>query len=167
MLRDAPGYSMRSLVLASLAGALIGGTVVYASRVTVCKGLKTTLPGVYYRDAKMSVRPERREEFIAVIRNNGRETIGKEPGALAYVRSPPHARAHRKPRACRPPRREQVWGENADTPNLFHFHAAYRGDEGFAEHAATPHYRAWTEFVATEPFSTEPQFDTYYMVPEG
>ena len=168
MLRGTGEYSVHSLVLAGLVGALIGGAGVYSSRDTHCRALKTTLPGVYYRDAKMAVRPERREEFIAVIRNNGRETIGKEPNALAYVRSPPRTIPPARVRTLAYPGHAhgQVWGENAVTPNLFHFHAAYRGAEGFEEHAATPHYKAWNEFVATEPFTMAPELHTYYMVPE-
>ena len=58
----------------------------------------------------------------------------------------------------------QVWGEDTETPNLFHFHEEYRGIEGFNEHAATPHFAVWDEFALTDPFTMNMEVAAYTAV---
>ena len=47
-----------------------------------------------------------------------------------------------------------LFGEDTETPNLFHMFEAYSGGRDcFAAHAKTPHYARWAEFKANEPFA--------------
>ena len=77
-------------------------------------------------------RPERRDEFLEVIRGNEHGTLTTEPLSKAYI-----------------------WGEDVSTPNLFHFHEEYTSHAGFVAHTKTPHFKVWEDFVATDPFTSE------------
>lgn len=94
-------------------------------------------PSVYL-NVRMGVKPERRDEFLSVIRNNQKGTLGTEPLAKVYT-----------------------WGEDPEVPNLFHFHEEYIGEAGRAAHNAAPHFAVWEDFVATDPFTSEPVVYAY------
>ena len=68
-------------------GALLGGAAVTFARPAVRS--RGPADGVYYLNVKMAIKPERRDEFLAVIENNQRGTLGTEPNAIAYVRALP------------------------------------------------------------------------------
>ena len=87
----------------------------------------------------MRGRPDRREEFLQVIRNNEKGTTTTEPLNRAYI-----------------------WGEDTETPNLFHFHEEYVGLAGFEAHKAAPHFAVWEAFADTDPFTSEPVVAFYY-----
>ena len=93
----------------------------------VASVLKTPL---YCLNVQLCIKPERRDEFLATIKANQAGTLTKEPLAVTYL-----------------------FGEDANEPNTFHMFEQYLGRDGFAQHAASPHYGAWAEFKATEPFS--------------
>lgn len=86
---------------------------------------------------ELFVKPEYRQEFIKVIQNNQKGTLGTEPLCLQYV-----------------------FGESTSTPNKFVFHEEYTGDEdgkeGFDAHTQTPHFKLWEEFVEKDPFTSPP-----------
>jgi quinol monooxygenase YgiN len=84
-------------------------------------------------NVKVSVKPERRAEFLEVITNDAKQTIAVEPGALQFA-----------------------LGEDVDEPNVFYFHEQYKtiGDVDF--HKATPHFKEWNDFCATDPFVIPP-----------
>lgn len=86
----------------------------------------------------LRVKPERREEFIACIRNNQRCTLSTEPLAVAYD-----------------------YGEDASTANTWHFFEKYVGRAGFEQHCATAHFAAWEVFAASDPFTAPPRVDFY------
>eukprot|EP00306_Pavlova_sp_CCMP459_P021281 CAMPEP_0185550170 /NCGR_PEP_ID=MMETSP1381-20130426/19786_1 /TAXON_ID=298111 /ORGANISM="Pavlova sp., Strain CCMP459" /LENGTH=171 /DNA_ID=CAMNT_0028162941 /DNA_START=28 /DNA_END=543 /DNA_ORIENTATION=- len=88
----------------------------------------------------LKVKPERREEFIKCIRANQRGTLTSETLALEYV-----------------------FGEDESTPNTFHFFEKYLSKEGFEAHTKTPHFAAWEEFAATEPFTAPPVVSFYEL----
>jgi quinol monooxygenase YgiN len=89
-------------------------------------------------NVQLSMRPEVREEFLKVIENNARGSNQDEPLCLQYI-----------------------YGEDTDTPNVFHFHEQFTGKdggkEGFDAHAATDHFAKWEHFlVSQDPFSKPP-----------
>ena len=83
-------------------------------------------------NVELNVKPERREEFLQVIANN-KKGSDQETACLQYS-----------------------WGENIETPNRFHFHEQYVGEEGVVAHNAAPHFQMWEEFVQTDPFTIPP-----------
>lgn len=93
-------------------------------------------------NVKLCIKPERRDEFLECIRNNQAGTLGTEPLALEYT-----------------------FGEDADTPDTWHFYEKYVGRKGFEAHQATPHFAAWEAFAATEPFTAEPVVEFYQEMP--
>lgn len=86
----------------------------------------------------LHVKPERRDEFLAAMRVDQKGALTSEQACATYL-----------------------FGEDANEPNTFHMFEQYIGREGFAEHAKSPHYGAWSEFKATEPFS-RPATVSYY-----
>mmetsp|Transcript_17498 Transcript_17498/g.35933 ORF Transcript_17498/g.35933 Transcript_17498/m.35933 type:complete len:270 (-) Transcript_17498:150-959(-) len=83
-------------------------------------------------------KPEVRDSFLEVIKNNKIGTDNTEPLALQYT-----------------------FGESTTEPNVFHFHEQYcggeNGKEGFDAHAASPHFADWESFVETDPFAKAPE----------
>merc|ERR1719512_60378 len=65
----------------------------------------------YAVNLKFSIKPERREDFFTLIRDNQKKTLDLEPAALQYV-----------------------VGEDVDTPNTFYIHEEFIGSEGFDAH---------------------------------
>lgn len=80
------------------------------------------------------VKPERRTEFLQVIRANQKGTLSTEPLAKVYE-----------------------WGESTTEANTFHFHEVYVNRQGFEAHQQTPHFAAWERFASTQPFSKDPE----------
>ena len=91
-------------------------------------------------NVNLYVKPERRVEFIACIKNNQTGTMTTEPLAIRYD-----------------------WGESTTEPNTFHFHEMYEGKPGFEAHAAAPHFAVWEEFASTDPFTREPEVVFYEL----
>ena len=87
-------------------------------------------------NAELCIQLEFLDEFHIVIRNNQNGSRA-EPLCLQYD-----------------------FGESVDTPNSFYFHEQYTGAEkgkvGFDAHAIAPHFVAWEEFAAKNPFSKPP-----------
>mmetsp|Transcript_18237 Transcript_18237/g.27352 ORF Transcript_18237/g.27352 Transcript_18237/m.27352 type:complete len:106 (+) Transcript_18237:96-413(+) len=88
---------------------------------------------VFCVNVNLYVKPGKREEFLAVIRNNQKGTA-KEPLALDYT-----------------------WGESTTEANTFYFQEKYKGKEGFEAHQKAPHFAKWEEFVKTHPFTKDPE----------
>lgn len=94
-------------------------------------------------NVELCIKPEVREEFIEVISNNQKGTVEDEPLALQYH-----------------------WGESTSTPNSFHFHEQYKGEEqgkeGFEAHKQAPHFAAWEKFVGkADPFTKPPSVSLF------
>jgi quinol monooxygenase YgiN len=91
---------------------------------------------IFCVNVNLYVKPERREEFLKIIRNNQAGTIGTEPKARFYY-----------------------WGESTSTKNLFHFQEQYVGRDGFEAHQKTAHFSAWEKFASdpNSPFSKPPE----------
>ena len=90
----------------------------------------------------MRVKPERRDEFLAALRADQAGALDTESACAAYL-----------------------FGEDQNEPNTFHMFEAYTGGRaGFAEHSKTPHYTAWADFKATEPFAKPATVSYYTMI---
>lgn len=66
----------------------------------------------------LSVKPSRRDEFLSVIRANQAGTLSTEPLARGYT-----------------------FGENTETPNVFHFQEQFASEDGFKAHTKTEHFQ--------------------------
>ncbi|GAB5359089.1 hypothetical protein AAMO2058_000514400 [Amorphochlora amoebiformis] len=89
---------------------------------------------VFCVNVNLYVKPDRREEFLACIRNNKRGTEGTEALALEYT-----------------------WGESMEEKNTFHFQEKYIGKEGFEAHQKAPHFAVWEKFAKSDPFTKPPE----------
>jgi len=92
---------------------------------------------VFCLNANLYVKPNDRSDFIRFM-ENARSCSIHEPLCQEYQ-----------------------YGESMHTPNTFHVHQAYTGDnggkEGFDVHAKTSHYQTWKEFSANDkPFTKSP-----------
>jgi (4S)-4-hydroxy-5-phosphonooxypentane-2,3-dione isomerase len=84
-------------------------------------------------NVKVKVRPEHREEFVAVIQRDARETLRTEPGALQFV-----------------------IGEDSEERNVFYFHEQYKSLDDVSYHKSTAHFQEWVEFQKLkDPFEEE------------
>jgi autoinducer 2-degrading protein len=124
--------SYTSLILLSLTIAVNGFSMQMAS---------STSTKPYGVNVKLSIKPERREDFLTIVRKNQKQTLDLEPAALQYV-----------------------VGEDVDSPNTFYIHEQFTGAEGFDAHRATPHNGEWAKFKESEPFADggDPAIDFYY-----
>ena len=89
-------------------------------------------------NAKLSVKPDRRDEFLTVSRNLAKGTRSSEPLAIEFE-----------------------YFESTSEPNIFYFYETYKGQKGFDAHTGTPHFATWEKFCATEPFSAPPVLQFY------
>lgn len=99
----------------------------------------TTKP--FALNVKLAVKPERRSEFLSVIKTDRSRTMETEPAAMQFV-----------------------LGEDANESNIFYLHEQYAGEEGFHAHTQTPHFAEWGAFVETNPFADggEPVIDLFW-----
>lgn len=78
----------------------------------------------------MTLKPERREEFLIMMQANAKQTSQTEPGALQFV-----------------------YGLDTLDENVYHVHEQYRSKSDFDFHCTTPHFLVSKKFVDTEPFT--------------
>ena len=99
---------------------------------------ETTLPTPIFRlNVVLSIKPERRDEFLDCIVQTQNETL-VEAANVSYS-----------------------FGEDAKTPNTFHFTESYIGKTGYEAHQKTSHFANWETFAASDPFSAEPIIHFY------
>lgn len=93
-------------------------------------------PKRYCLNVNLYIKPEKREEFIAVIKQNQAGTLANEPLAKLYT-----------------------WGESTTSPNTFHFQEQYTNITGFEAHTKSKHFSIWEQFASTldSPFSRPPE----------
>ena len=127
---DVSFFSTMAIALSSLtAGIVLGRSLPAASPAAA---VSDTIIERLYIQVSFDVKPERVEEFLSEIRKNEVATLGGEPLARGYQ-----------------------WGEDIETPNRYHFHEEYVGQEGFQAHLDSEHIKSWDAFVASDPFSSE------------
>lgn len=86
----------------------------------------------YAVNLKFTVKEDRRDDFLTLIRDNQRKTLELESKALQYV-----------------------VGEDVDSPNTFFLHEQFIGKEGFEEHRTMKHAGDWANFKSTDPFTDD------------
>ena len=89
---------------------------------------------IFCVNVNLYVKPERREEFIQVIKGNQKGTLTTEPLAVLYV-----------------------WGPSVVDPCTFHFQEQYHGRDGFEFHTKSKHFKVWEDFTRTDPFTKPPE----------
>jgi autoinducer 2-degrading protein len=95
----------------------------------------------YCLNVKLELRPDQRETFLKLIKEDQKQSIATEPGCLQFV-----------------------VGEDTTTPNAFYLHEEYTNEAGFQAHTETPHFAKWNEFCETKPWSNNdgPVVDFYH-----
>ena len=117
---SAAGFFASSVTLSRTADAGRACTLISLAN-AVTNGM---LPGSKFcLNVKLCVRPERRDEFIACIRDNQKGTLSTEPLAVEYV-----------------------WGEDVAQPNTFHFYGeTLPGSEPCHKPALSPFFPRCTQ----------------------
>lgn len=107
----------------------------------ITMGVDTGIQKRYAVNLKFSIKDERRQDFLSLIKDNQQKTLNLEPDALQYV-----------------------VGEDVDTKNTFYLHEEFIGAQGFDAHRAMPHAGDWALFKNSDPFQVggEPILDFYY-----
>lgn len=102
---------------------------------------------IFCLNADLHPHPDYRDKLLALLENARANSI-REPLCVEYQ-----------------------FGESISSPNTFHVHQEYRGDnggkEGFDKHAKTAHYQQWKEFVnkhEQEAFTKKPMGYRYQAV---
>jgi (4S)-4-hydroxy-5-phosphonooxypentane-2,3-dione isomerase len=98
----------------------------------------TAFSGPIALNVKVSVKPERREDFLKIIQYDAEQTLLTEPGALQFT-----------------------VGEDVESANIFYFHEQYRTIQDVDFHKSTPHFLKWVEFQTTDPFTEPLMVDLY------
>ncbi|GMI16087.1 hypothetical protein TrVE_jg1116 [Triparma verrucosa] len=93
-------------------------------------------------NVRLQVLPERRDEFLDVIRADQAGTLRDEEGSLQFL----------------------VMNDVAD-PDTFYFHEEYNDLAAFEAHGETAHYQPWKGFTQSSPFKAPIEVNTF--VAEG
>ena len=95
----------------------------------------------YIVNARFSIKPERKDEFLSIILDDKKKTLTDEPLAVNFA-----------------------VGEDLSKPNTFYLHEEYLGEEGFEAHMKTPHFKPWAEFCDSSPWAEggDPVPDFYF-----
>lgn len=93
-------------------------------------GKKESVQPGHCVQVKLSIKPDKIEEFMKVIKEDQKQTIATEPGSIQFV-----------------------IGEDKESSNTFYLFEHYKSEDAFDEHGKTPHYGPWDAFVKTSPWS--------------
>jgi len=97
----------------------------------------------YCLNAKFTVLPERKDEFLSIIQNDKKMTLDTEPLALQFV-----------------------VGEDTERPGTFHLHEQYIGERGFQQHIETKHFAEWNKFCESKPFTEDGEPEVQFFTGE-
>jgi quinol monooxygenase YgiN len=97
-------------------------------------------PQPYAVNMNLTIKENRREEFIKLIQELQRQTLDMEEASLQYV-----------------------VGEDTTSPNTFHVHKQFTSLQGYEAHRTMPHVADWDTFVASDPFEGDIQRDAYVL----
>mmetsp|Transcript_25417 Transcript_25417/g.31316 ORF Transcript_25417/g.31316 Transcript_25417/m.31316 type:complete len:257 (+) Transcript_25417:40-810(+) len=96
---------------------------------------------IYALNVKFTLKPEKRNNFLSIIRKDQEQTLTTEPGVIQFV-----------------------IGEDIETPNTFYLHEEYKSKEDFEYHCQTNHFMEWSKFCEEEePFTSDPEIDFYSL----
>ena len=101
---------------------------------SVLNNVRSMRLDAYCLNVNLYIKPERRAEFLEVIKQNALGSRTTEPKCKLYV-----------------------WGESTLTPNLFHFQEIYDDKEGFQQHQSSSHFAKWATFANSDPFTKPPE----------
>ena len=87
---------------------------------------------------QFSVKAERRVELLELLKEDEKQTLGTEPGALQFV-----------------------VGENINDPNMICLHEQYKSKEDLGFHNTTPHFAKVAKFFESHPFTQDPVINIY------
>jgi autoinducer 2-degrading protein len=116
-------------------------TATTATLATTTTTPRTAAQSTFCVHVEVCVKESRRSDFLQCIAQNQKGSRAQEPKCLQYV-----------------------YGESVDQANRFVFYEEYTDKEGFDAHTQTPHFAVWQEFVATEPFTTDPVVHFYETI---
>ena len=116
---------------------------------------RTIQKGAFGLNVNLYPKPQVRDEFLNVIKNNKKGTDTTEPLALQYTFGEATG---------------GIAGFPDGNPSTFHFHEQYTGEdhgkEGFEAHQKAPHFADWEAFVGTDPFTKPPQVFLFKILEE-
>jgi quinol monooxygenase YgiN len=113
------------------------------SSLSVSPTLNTMPP--FALNAKMSIRPEKREAWLEQIKDDQLCTRRDEQGNLQFVIT-----------------------EDETTPNTFYLHEQFIDESAFEEHTKTPHFARYDDFCKAEnPFAPDGDMELLLFSPLG
>lgn len=89
----------------------------------------------------LHVKPDVRAEFLEAMKGDQAGALDTEAACANYL-----------------------FGEDENAPNTFHMFERYVDRAGFEAHAQSAHYKKWSEFKLTEPFSAPAKVSYYNTV---
>jgi len=95
-------------------------------------GKKEPMRSGHALNAKFTIKADRRDEFLKIIKEDQEETLAKEKGSIQFV-----------------------IGEDKETENTFYLFEQYVNEEAFNEHNEMPHFQPWKAFTGTDPFTED------------
>ena len=95
-------------------------------------GKKEAMRSGHALNAKFTIKADRRDEFLKIMKEDQEETLAKEKGSIQFV-----------------------IGEDKDKKNTFYLFEQYVNEEAFNEHNEMPHFQPWKAFTETDPFTED------------
>ena len=95
-------------------------------------GKKEAMRSGHALNAKFTIKADRRDEFLKIIKEDQEETLAKEKGSIQFV-----------------------IGEDKEKENTFYLFEQYVSEEAFNEHNEMPHFQPWKAFTETDPFTED------------
>jgi len=104
-----------------------------------------TSPPSFAINVAFKAKPERRDEFLKLMKNNLRQTMASEPNALQFV-----------------------LGQDVDDADVFYLHEEYKTRADHADpHSKTSYYDECLAFFDTEPFAMPHVADEFALAHDG
>ena len=95
-------------------------------------GKKEPIRSGHALNAKFTIKADRRDEFLKIIKGDQEDTLAKEKGSIQFV-----------------------IGEDKEKDNTFYLFEQYVNEEAFNEHNEMPHFQPWKAFTETSPFTED------------
>lgn len=93
-------------------------------------GKKEPIRSGHALNAKFTIKADRRDEFLKIIKHDQEKTLSDEKGSIQFV-----------------------IGEDKEKENTFYLFEQYVNEEAFKEHNEMPHFQPWGAFTKTDPFA--------------
>ena len=93
-------------------------------------GKKEPIRSGHALNAKFTIKADRRDEFLKIIKEDQEKTLSDEKGSIQFV-----------------------IGEDKEKENTFYLFEQYVNEEAFKEHNEMPHFQPWGAFTKTDPFA--------------